>query len=143
VLRGTPTQWLEAASEDFVGFVAARRGARSVGSAVHDLLVRRRRVLPGNARHPPPSHPELAENGGHIGYHVEAPWRRLGHATRMLAAGLDQCRQLGLNRVLLTCDTDNQPSRRVILANDGVPDDRQDCEYRFWNDLDSCRDLQS
>jgi predicted acetyltransferase len=32
---------------------------------------------------------ELADDdGGHIGYHVVAPWRRLGHATRMLAAGL-------------------------------------------------------
>ena len=35
---------------------------------------------------------ELAETGGHIGYHVVAPWRRQGHATRMLAAGLEQCR---------------------------------------------------
>jgi len=26
LLRGTPAQWLEAASEDFAGFVAARRG---------------------------------------------------------------------------------------------------------------------
>jgi hypothetical protein len=31
--------------------------------------------------------PELAEAGGHVGYHLVAPWRRQGHATRMLAAG--------------------------------------------------------
>ena len=28
LLRGTPTQWLEAASEDWAGFVAARRGVQ-------------------------------------------------------------------------------------------------------------------
>jgi len=28
ILRGTPTLWLEAASEDFAGFVAARRGVQ-------------------------------------------------------------------------------------------------------------------
>ena len=40
----------------------------------------------------------------------------------MLAAGLAQCRDLGLARVLLTCAADNEPSRRVILANGGIPD---------------------
>lgn len=28
LLRGTPTQWLEAASDDFEGFVAVRRGVQ-------------------------------------------------------------------------------------------------------------------
>jgi hypothetical protein len=28
LLRGTPTQWLEAASQDFAGFVAAQRGVQ-------------------------------------------------------------------------------------------------------------------
>lgn len=57
------------------------------------------------------------------------------HATRMLAAGLAQCRDLGLARVLLTCAADNEPSRRVILANGGVPDGQQDGEDRFWISL--------
>jgi predicted acetyltransferase len=33
---------------------------------------------------------------------------------------------------LLTCTPDNEPSRRVILANGGVPDDRVRDEDRFW-----------
>ncbi len=32
--------------------------------------------------------PELARHGGHIGYHVAPGYRRQGHATSMLAAGL-------------------------------------------------------
>jgi predicted acetyltransferase len=73
--------------------------------------------------------------GGHIGYHVVAPWRRQGHATRMLAAGLHECRRLGLRKVLVTCDADNEWSRRVILANGGVDDGRINGEDRFWIDL--------
>jgi predicted acetyltransferase len=59
----------------------------------------------------------------------------MGHATRMLAAGLEQCRGLGLDRVLVTCAIDNEPSRRVILANGGVPDGQRDGEDRFWISL--------
>jgi predicted acetyltransferase len=52
----------------------------------------------------------------------------------MLAAGLAECRRLGIDRVLLTCDADNEPSRRVILSNGGVPDGRTGGELRFWID---------
>ncbi len=50
----------------------------------------------------------------------------------MLAAGLTECRGLGLDEVLLTCDPGNEPSRKVILANGGVPDGRKRGEDRFW-----------
>lgn len=75
---------------------------------------------------------ELADAGGHLGYHVVAPWRRQGHATRMLAAGLGECRRLGIDEILVTCDADNEPSRRVIRSNGGVPDGRRQGEDRFW-----------
>jgi predicted acetyltransferase len=133
LLRGIPTEWLGPASDDFDEYVAARRGVRTrwdVPSTVFwyvsgeyylGTLVIRHRLTP-----------VLAEAGGHVGYHVVAPWRRQGHATRMLAAGLEECRRLGLDKVLLTCDVDNEPSRRVILANGGVPDGQRRGEDRFW-----------
>ena len=34
--------------------------------------------------------------------------------------GLDKAREIGLERVLISCDTDNIPSVRVIEANGGV-----------------------
>jgi predicted acetyltransferase len=138
VLQGTPTDWLDPASEDFDGFVAQRRGVQTrwnVPSTIfwyisgeHYLgtLVVRHRLTP-----------ELAEAGGHVGYHVVGPWRRQGHATRMLAAGLAECQRLGLDRVLLTCSPDNEASRRVILANGGEPDGQARNEDRFWITLDS------
>jgi predicted acetyltransferase len=138
LLRGTPTEWLEAASDDFAGFVTARRGVQvrwDVPSTVFWYVSGEYYLGTLVIRHELTA--ELAEVGGHIGYHVVAPWRRQGHATRMLAAGLAQCRPLGLDRVLLTCDVENEPSRRVILANGGVPDGRRAGEDRFWITLDT------
>jgi predicted acetyltransferase len=136
IARGTSQDWLVAAADDFDGFVTARRGVQIrwevpctifwYVSGEHYLgsLVVRHRLTD-----------ELAEVGGHIGYHVVAPWQRRGHATRMLAAGLLECRKLGLSRVLLTCARENEPSRRVILANGGVQEDQRRGEDRFWIDL--------
>jgi predicted acetyltransferase len=133
LLRGTATDWLGPASADFDDYVTARVGVRTrwgVPSTVFWYVAGEYYIGTLVIRHE--LTPDLAEAGGHVGYHVVAPWRRQGHATRMLAAGLAECRRLGLDRVLLTCDADNEPSRKVILANGGVPDGRRRGEDRFW-----------
>lgn len=138
LLRGTATEWLDEASVDFPGFVAARRGVQvrwNVPSTVYWFVSRQFYLGSLVLRHALTE--ELAEVGGHIGYHVVAPWLRQGHATSMLAQGLDKARGLGLGRVLLTCAADNVASRRVILANGGTPDGRRRGEDRFWIDLRS------
>lgn len=92
-----------------------------------------------NLRHQPGTEELPAHVSGHVGYSV-VPWKqRLGHATRALALLLPIARVLGLPRLLITCDEDNRASRRVIEANDGVPDgtephaDRPGIrKLRFW-----------
>jgi predicted acetyltransferase len=79
--------------------------------------------------------PYLLDQGGHIGYSVRPSRRREGHATRALAASLPWCRELGIDRVLVTCDLDNEASRRTIEANGGVQEDVRGGKRRYWIDL--------
>ncbi len=83
----------------------------------------------------------LLRFGGHIGYAVRPSRRRQGYGTLMCGLGLDKARDLGLKRVLITCDADNIGSRRIIEANGGVFEDeipqadRVVPKRRYWFDL--------
>ncbi len=137
-LRGTDTAWLGPASEDFDGFVAARRGVSErwgVPSSIFWYVAGEHYLGTLVIRHE--LTPALQAVGGNIGYHVVAPWVRQGHATRMLSAARAECRRLGLSRALLTCSPDNEPSQRVIRANGGQPDETLDVELRYWIDIDA------
>ena len=80
----------------------------------------------------------LEKYAGHIGYSVRPDERRKGYAVAMLRDALPCCRALGLTDVLITCNADNEGSRRTILKNGGVyestvhePDENEDLE-RYW-----------
>ena len=75
---------------------------------------------------------EIGLRNGHIGYEVRPSARRRGHATAMLAAALPWARRVGLESVLVTCDDDNDASRRTIERNGGVPDQPIDEKLRYW-----------
>ncbi len=62
---------------------------------------------------------ELLLVGGNIGYEIRPSRRRQGYGTRILALALERARDLGIRRVLVTCDTDNVGSRKIIEANGG------------------------
>ncbi|HEY7982775.1 MAG TPA: GNAT family N-acetyltransferase [Ktedonobacterales bacterium] len=64
--------------------------------------------------------PALEDAGGHIGYSIRPSARGQGYGTLQLALTLERARALGLARVLLTCDTANIASARVIEGNGGV-----------------------
>ncbi|WP_305788925.1 GNAT family N-acetyltransferase [Symbioplanes lichenis] len=66
---------------------------------------------------------ELLEVGGHVGYGVRPAARGRGLAARAVAGVLPYAGRLGLDRVLITCDEDNVPSRRTIERCGGVLED--------------------
>lgn len=74
----------------------------------------------------------LLDIGGHIGYDVRPSARRRGYATAMLRAALPVARDLGVERALVTCDTDNVASRKVIEANGGIFEDERNGKLRYW-----------
>ena len=74
----------------------------------------------------------LLEEGGHIGYSVRPSRRREGHATRALALGVRRAAELGVERVLVTCDDDNAASARTIERCGGVLEDVRNGKRRYW-----------
>lgn len=78
----------------------------------------------------------LAEYAGHIGYAIRPSERRRGYATAMLKLCLQKCRMFGIDKVLLTCNEDNEGSRRTILLCGGVFDRKtikdDEVQERYW-----------
>ena len=80
----------------------------------------------------------LEKYAGHIGYSVRPSERRKGYAKEMLRMALPFCREIGLDKVLVSCIDGNIGSEKTILANGGVYESTVhepiENEYlkRFW-----------
>jgi predicted acetyltransferase len=62
----------------------------------------------------------FAERGGHVGYGVAPAHRRKGYATEILRQSLIILRSEGVERVLVTCGSENAGSARTIEKNGGI-----------------------
>lgn len=82
---------------------------------------------------------KLLLNGGHIGDGVRPSERRKGIATRMISLALDECRKLGIEKVLMVCDKENIASAKSIRNNGGVLENEVIVdgvvEQRYWIEL--------
>lgn len=81
----------------------------------------------------------LLLNGGHIGDGVRPSERRKGIATKMIALTLEECKKLGIERVLMVCDKENIGSAKSILKNGGILENEIEVggviEQRYWIEL--------
>lgn len=78
---------------------------------------------------------------GHIGYSIRPTERNKGYATLMLSMGLQKCRELKMDRVLIICDKINEASAKVAQSNNGVLEKEVYSEWcsqiiqRYWISL--------
>ena len=84
---------------------------------------------------------KLLLTGGHIGDGIRPSERRKGYATGMIGLALEECRKLGIRKVLMTCDKDNIGSAKSIIKNGGVLENEvinEDgaAEQRYWISLE-------
>ena len=81
----------------------------------------------------------LLLNGGHIGDGVRPSERRKGIATKMIGLALEECRKLGIDKVLMVCNKNNIGSAKSIMNNGGVLENEVvvegETEQRYWIEL--------
>lgn len=81
----------------------------------------------------------LLQTGGHVGDGVRPSERRKGVATQMIAMALEECRKLGIDRVLMICDKENIGSAKSIQKNGGILENEMVVNgkeiQRYWIDI--------
>lgn len=86
---------------------------------------------------------ELKVIGGHVGFSVAPEERKKGYGSEMLSQVIEKARQLGISALMLTCDTENEASKRTIVKCGGALDEikkvqyhgeKRCCEY-YWISL--------
>ena len=65
----------------------------------------------------------LEKRAGHIGYGIRPEFRGRGYATEILRMSLDIARELGIEKLLVTCNDTNVASAKVIEKCGGILED--------------------
>src|SRR6185369_10360943 len=82
---------------------------------------------------------KLLLQGGNIGYSIRPSERSKGYGTRILELALSEAKSLGLDKVLVTCDDDNNGSAKIIEKNGRILENKIEDEgrlkRRYWIEL--------
>ena len=60
------------------------------------------------------------ERLGHVAYYIHPQKRNRGYATKALSLAIKWYKKRPINKILITCYSDNEASKKVILNNGGV-----------------------
>lgn len=84
---------------------------------------------------------ELEIIGGHIGADIRRSERKKGFGTLILKLTLEKAKELGIEKVLLTCDRNNIASAKTIEKCGGVfdkemfHDETKTTSFHYWIEL--------
>lgn len=82
------------------------------------------------------NHPILGTWGGHCGYSVRPCERGKGYAKEMLRLNIKKAKELGMEKLLITCNTENIASENTIIANGGILENMIEVDgckmKRYW-----------
>ncbi len=73
--------------------------------------------------------------GGHVGYDIRPSARRNGYGTKMLKLSFPYLIEIGLDKVLITCDITNIGSRKIIESAGGILEKVIKLDFR---DVETC-----
>ena len=78
----------------------------------------------------------LLIHGGHIGDSVRPSERKNGYGTMQIGLAIKYLKSIGTNKILITCNKDNEASRKTIINNGGQLENEINYEgetiQRFW-----------
>lgn len=84
---------------------------------------------------------DLINYGGNIGFLIRPSERKKGYGVNMLSLALEKAREIGLEKVLISCRDNNIGSAKIIEKNGGIYknnyyDEKLKKMYkRYWIDL--------
>ncbi len=150
IAAGESRDWgIEHAAKDFHKFVQQhldwKNGHNLPDGWVPETtfwLVRNDNVILGTSSIRHKLNDKLRRLGGHIGYQIRPSQRKKRFGTVILKLTLTKAKQLGLKRVLITCDDENASSVKIIERNGGILKDKCDRDEpgkltrRYWIELE-------
>ncbi|MDO5294407.1 MAG: GNAT family N-acetyltransferase [bacterium] len=79
---------------------------------------------------------KLSWGGGNIGLAVRPHMRGEGHGKELLSMALERCKELGMGKVLLTCEEENLRAAKTILSCKAIEEINAEAMAegfrRFW-----------
>ena len=107
-------------------------------NTINYLLVDEKNHIYGISQLRPELNTESMKIGGNISYAIRPSERKKGYATLQIKLLVEKARELGLDKILVTCRENNIGSYKAIINCNGIEDEPTNSRFpnikerRFW-----------